>query len=763
MTLRARLDWPARRCVTGLDLAGYDRSHALTAGERAALAPLCDRGHLMWGDGTNAERRRRQTDLRRLIEPLQDAVCRFDPRSTKTRRYKREAAIVALLKCCLAEGHAFWGFSSSTWRRILGRTQAEFDAVHGANTARHLRLDMIVAAYGLGCFRDVVALGRYRRDAVALRVFGSEAIEASCSRARTVLEGWGYAWPKIVRANLLEALLVSGSPRLDDLTNEVLDQVRARKKHNHSAIYQLGLVLAELGVTDEPLLRLPPSGARWKAQFARAKDGIDPRWLDWVQRWCDTTTVEPRTERSARPALWKAGRWLAKHHPGVTGPEEWTRDIAITFVAAVTRMRVGDYVGRDVAHRKRAGDPLAPRTIAHIITDVRRFFVDCQRWEWIPYRFDPRRVLVTPRSVRAKIAPDPRVLLDSTWAKLLWAGLNLGREDLPGGANGRRTYYPLELQRALSAVWLFAGLRSDEIVRLRVGCVRWQQGDADVPGTDEVLPKDAVCLLDVPPHKTVRAYTKPVDPAVGKAIEAWEAVRPEQPPLADGKTGERVPFLFCYRGKPLNSRNLNRRLIPMLCRKAGVETRDARGRITSHRARATIATQLYNAREPMSLFDLQQWLGHELVQTTMSYVAISPTKLAKSYADAGYFERNVRAIEVLIDQDAVKSGAGTVGEPWRYYDLGHGCCSYDFFDRCAHRMACVRCDFYVPNESCAGQLLSAKDNLQRMVQEIPLTDDERAAVDGDLVALDRLTARLRGVPPPCTAKAEPEATSETGA
>jgi hypothetical protein len=30
----------------------------------------------------------------------------------------------------------------------------------------------------------------------------------------------------------------------------------------------------------------------------------------------------------------------------------------------------------------------------------------------------------------------------------------------------------------------------------------------------------------------------------------------------------------------------------------------------SHRTRSTIASQLYNAKEPMTLFELQAWLGH---------------------------------------------------------------------------------------------------------------------------------------------------------
>src|SRR5688500_14439001 len=193
---------------------------------------------------------------------------------------------------------------------------------------------------------------------------------------------------------------------------------------------------------------------------------------------------------------------------------------------------------------------------------------------------------------------------------------------------------------------------------------------------------------------------------------------------------------------------VNRVLIPLLCRKANVPTADARGSITSHRARSTIASQLFNAREPMTLFELQEWLGHRSPVATQQYARIAPTKLAKAYADAGYFGRNVRTIEVLIDQDAIKSGAAATGEPWRYYDLGHGYCTYDFFDQCPHRLACARCSFYRPKPSSQSQLLEARANLLRLKQEIPLTDDECAAVDDGLVALERLCTGLADVPTP---------------
>jgi hypothetical protein len=53
-----------------------------------------------------------------------------------------------------------------------------------------------------------------------------------------------------------------------------------------------------------------------------------------------------------------------------------------------------------------------------------------------------------------------------------------------------------------------------------------------------------------------------------------------------------------------------------------------------------------------------------------------------------------------------------------------------------------------PKDSGKGQLFQAKDNLQRMLANIPLTDDERAAVDDGQAALDKLLGRLVGVPTP---------------
>ncbi|MCK9904804.1 tyrosine-type recombinase/integrase [Frankia sp. Cpl3] len=571
-----------------------------------------------------------------------------------------------------------------------------------------------------------------------------------------MLAGWGYRLgderDKLLPTVVCHLLLLNRSPRLADWSSDLFGQARAEgglPAHQFAVLNAVQRAAASLGLCEPP--------ARGDSREP-TPEGVPPSWADWVQRWYATSTLTPRVRRGFRTTLLKAGRWLAAEQPTIIEPQQWSRQTCAAWVAALDRMRVGDFVQRDAGLHHRAGQPLSAATKATYLTAVRTFFRDCQEWEWLPRRFDPQRVLATPRSVAAQIAPNPRTIADEVWAKLLWAGLNLAADDLPASRAG--VFYPLEMVRAIALTWLFSGLRSDEITRLRLGCIRWQQ-HTDTAGTASEG-GDAVCLLDVPTHKTGTAFTKPVDPLMGRVIDAWQHARPHQPAMPDRRTGEQVDFLFAFRARRVPQTYINTSLIPVLCRKAGVPRADVRGAITSHRARSTIASQLYNAKEPMSLFELQAWLGHRSPQSTQHYAKISPVTLTRAYGDAGYFARNVRTIEVLLDRDAVASGAAAGGDPWQYYDLGHGLCSYTFFEQCPHRMACARCDFYTPKDSTKAQLLEAQAGLQRLLASIPLTDDERAAVDDDNAALGRLLERLADVatpagPTPRELRAEPGA------
>jgi hypothetical protein len=270
-----------------------------------------------------------------------------------------------------------------------------------------------------------------------------------------------------------------------------------------------------------------------------------------------------------------------------------------------------------------------------------------------------------------------------------------------------------------------------------------------VPETGEILPKDAVCFLDIPVNKTTTSYTKPVHPLVGKRINEWEQLRPpEQPQHVDSKTGEAVQFLFSYRGTCVSKGYINRCLIPHLCRKANIPEEDSRGAITSHRARATIASMLYNAKEPLDIFQLRDYLGHKHLFSTQSYLKVDPTKLATQVAKAGYLEQNLATIEVLLDQEAIVSGAASRGEVWKYYDLGHGFCTNPFWASCAHRMACARCPFYRPKTSTMELLVEGKANLVRMLEFVALTEDEKLLVTEGIALHQALIAQLANVPTP---------------
>ena len=250
-------------------------------------------------------------------------------------------------------------------------------------------------------------------------------------------------------------------------------------------------------------------------------------------------------------------------------------------------MKVGEWANPGGMYRDRRGKMMMPAARARMLGRIRTFFHDLQEWGWIPVRFSPERVFRAPRSLTSLVGPEPRIVADDMWCKLLHAGQNLQESDLPNCV-AYPYFYPLEMVRALSVLWLFGGLRRDEILRMQCGCIRWQQ-----PEENNV---SRICLIDVPVSKTYAAFTKPVDPIIGEYIEQWELVCNPHPLQEDSKTGESVRFLFMHRGKRVHSSYINNSLIPLLCRKAGIPEQDARGKITSHRARATIASQLYNAR-----------------------------------------------------------------------------------------------------------------------------------------------------------------------
>ena len=727
-----------------VDPGRYDTAPVLRAAERDAIIELGPASLRRLARHDPAARGWRQ--VRRLLRPLDDASSALDaPLTSHRRRAMLDATAVVLLRCAEA-GRSYWAWTDEEWAGVLGQDQDGFRKAAPGWADDAVRPYLAAHAFLLGGFTSFYRLGSFSRLTLAWRVFGRDRVDCEIGRIRSVLAGWGYRLGRdddqLLPMVACQVLLLNRSPHLEDLGTELFERVRRERllpASRGNTLHAMQRAVAELGFCDPP--------QRLTGTHSARADGGPPAWKAQVERWHGTSTLSPRVRASFRATLLKAGRWLEAEHPESADPASWTRQTCAAWVAAVDRMNVGDYVQRTAGLTGQLGKPLEAATKAGHLAVLRTFFRDLQEWEQVPRRFDPARALAVPRSIAALLGPDPRVIADDIWAKLMWAGLNLEARDLPQAQSG--DFYPIELVRAVTLAWLFSGQRSDEIARLRTGCVRWQHDGTAITGdSDQVLARDAVCLLDVPTHKTGTAFTKPVDPVLGQALDAWQAVRPAQPKFTDRRTGERVDLLFAYRARKISTGYINNTVIPVLCRKAGVPDADVRGNITSHRARSTIASQLYNAKEPMTLFELQAWLGHRSPQSTQYYAKISPVTLTRAYDDAGYFSRNVRTIEVLVDRDAVASGAAAAGEPWQHYDLGHGYCTYTFFEQCQHRMACAKCDFYAPKDSSKAQILEAKQNLQRMRAVIPLTEDEQAAVDDGSAALDRLLDRLADTPTP---------------
>jgi integrase len=473
-------------------------------------------------------------------------------------------------------------------------------------------------------------------------------------------------------------------------------------------------------------------------------DGIAPGWVAWCLRWYHFSCFIESTKRHRLGCLFRTGRWLAAVHPEITSPEQWDAKLAAEYVAAVDQMKVGDFAASEYLERMKVESddrsPLLAATKRNQLDAMRTFFLDLQEDSHnLPRRFDPTRAFRTPRSIANQIGPNPRDLSPFIWAKIVHAALNLTEEDLPHGSHGL-IQYPLAMVRAIAAVWVYSGLRADEIARLRLGCIRWQREDVSVPETGEFLPKEAVCFLTVPINKTTTTFQKPVNPLMGQRINEWEQVRATgQAHYRDRKTGEKIDCLFIHRGQPLSKHYLNNTLIPLLCAKAGIPRADERGSITSHRARATLATLLYNAPEGLSILELMQWLGHKDPKTTQHYARINPTKLATAYSKA---ERTSRLVEALVDTKADANGEVNI-----YYVLGdHGLCGNPDWATCLYRMACIKCPFFVPKDQ--AQLIEASKTVKRFMEVVELTDEELAAVQDDSTKLEEAVQRTRQLPTP---------------
>ena len=202
----------------------------------------------------------------------------------------------------------------------------------------------------------------------------------------------------------------------------------------------------------------------------------------------------------------------------------------------------------------------------------------------------PRR---SPKPLRG---PDtPEQLLESVAGRS--AAGPTGGPDAPAGRGPRRRPWP-ERDLAIVAVLLCAGLRSSELLDLRVGSVDGRPGERfmKVRGKGE------------------KERTIPVEPELDAVIEEYLRSRSQR--LAGRVPSRSDPLFVGPTGAPLGRGGLQY-LVGRAYREAGVSASVPQGALV-HALRHTFATRL--AQDGASAVEIMRLLGHASLTTSQNYI-----------------------------------------------------------------------------------------------------------------------------------------------
>ncbi|SRR6266545_4602243 len=317
-----------------------------------------------------------QLSLQRLITPINDCLD-----YTQAHSFSRGLVISVLIREMQRRHSTFWEWASSEWLETLCVDGNAFRRLHKAPNS--CRLDLMAVAYLLCEIKDFHDAGRFSQKRVAKKVFGAQRVNEATQQLLAAVRSQGYGGSRATNsfpALIAELLLINRSPHLSDLTPELLEGMRSGKMANRlkNEILLISKALTGLGIFKQPLARSqkqPQVGARGAFQ------DVPDEWIEWCVRWKNTSTLSPASRWRIYYLVQKVGRWLTAHHPEITSPTQWTRETAVEFVAAVSRMNVGDYSYPHANIRDRIGKPMTPRAKATSIAGIRTFFTDLQEWD----------------------------------------------------------------------------------------------------------------------------------------------------------------------------------------------------------------------------------------------------------------------------------------------------------------------------------------------------------------------------------------------
>jgi integrase len=333
----------------------------------------------------------------------------------------------------------------------------------------------------------------------------------------------------------------------------------------------------------------------------------------------------PATIQSAGLALTLFVRWLISAHPEIESLASVTREHLLEFAEYLNSM-VGVTSKRTYSLSAKIG----------VLSALNVFFMRISEWSnWMEPR-EGGRSRDGEMDVNRKGEQGERGEGQATRVHEMEVPNRplLSRGDLPKRAMYLPRYIPddelerlMEVirsiecpyQRAALLIARWSGARRDEICRLSVDCL-----DSYPDGTPR---------LRIPAGKTNRERMVPLHDEAAEAIRYLLSIRPRAcRGLRDSHTGLETHYLFTHHGKRYSSAYLFEVSLKRACDIAGLVTPDGRAKVTAHRFRHTVATQL--ARKGAKLNTIMRVLGHESANHTMVYLHISDQEVLDDYSAA---------------------------------------------------------------------------------------------------------------------------------
>jgi hypothetical protein len=216
-----------------------------------------------------------------LVTPLNDCL-----EAVYATKIARTCVISIVIQEMVRRRVSFWGWSEHEWKETICPDASLFRQTF--KRAEGYRMVLIATAYLLRGITNFIGLGCFSRRVLAERVFGSEQLREASQPTADLLRSWGLGvsmvkvrYPRLIA----ELLLLNGSPRLADLTPEILAKARTGNMDRRAKglIGMFTRALAEL--TNNPVLALPSSSGTTKTVSHAVASGVPKEWAEWCVRW----------------------------------------------------------------------------------------------------------------------------------------------------------------------------------------------------------------------------------------------------------------------------------------------------------------------------------------------------------------------------------------------------------------------------------------------------------------------------------------------